>query len=78
MRDLLGFFMAMIRGYYDGRVNGCDNNVYLGKRRFYYRRGYDRGIPKFEGIVARDKGRNNRRYHGVATRRGIGRNYLGT
>lgn len=47
MRDLFGFFLAMIRGYYDGRINGCDNNVYLGERRFYYRRGYDRGIAVY-------------------------------
>jgi hypothetical protein len=47
MRDLFLFYVAMVRGYYDGRVNGAENNPYLGERRFYYRRGYDRGIADY-------------------------------
>jgi hypothetical protein len=47
MRDLFMFYVAMVRGYYDGRVNGAENNPYLGERRFYYRRGYDRGIADY-------------------------------
>ena len=47
MADLIRFSLAMFHGYYDGRWNGADCNPYLGEQRFYYRRGYYRGLAEY-------------------------------
>lgn len=44
MLDLIKDFVAMIRGYFDGAYNGADNNPYGDERRYYYRRGFDKGL----------------------------------
>jgi len=44
MLDLIKDFVAMIRGYFDGAYNGADSNPYGDERRYYYRRGFDKGL----------------------------------